>query len=391
MRKILLVTGCCFLVSVLNAAELVTVGEFSLMGGSSFYEGESSASGGNFNLAAVPAVKFSESVALLPGYYGNYRGSKSVYELIGGGTLYQDSMDHNFTLRLINRISPGHKFKLKAGYDWNYFRETKDESWGEGLFDFEKFTAGIENEIKNAAGFDKFIVSFDFLNVKFPQYASLASEKYGKEVFPGGNILDFNGLNIYLRGLRKMGQKAMLDVNVNFLLKDFPDQNVIDSLGGYTLTKRKDRNSALDIVYSRLFGSFSAGLALNAGVNRSNQDHYDAAPPTKFVDNYYDYNSYSAGPVISFGGRLKFDIAYRYGMKNYAGRLAQKSDSEYTSDKVENKTHFVSMGTAYKLTKNLKLKVSGNYFKQTSNQKYEAVYQYEYDTQNFEGGIVYEF
>ncbi|MFH1352678.1 MAG: hypothetical protein ABIH68_03780 [bacterium] len=387
MRK---VAAVCFLFAQAYAAEVVPVGDFSLMGGSSFYEGESSASGGNFNLTAVPAVKFSESVALLPGYYGNYRGSKSVYELIGGGTLYQDSMDHNITLRLISRISPGHKFKLKAGYDWNYFRETKDESWGEGLFDFEKFTAGIENEIKNAAGFDKFIVSFDFLKVKFPQYASLASEKYGKEVFPGGNILDFNGLNVYFRGLRKIGQKAMLDVNVNFLLKDFPDQNVIDSLGDYTLTKRKDRNSALDIVYSHLFGGFSAGLALSAGVNRSNQDHYDA-DKTKFVDNYYDYNSYSAGPVISFGGRLKFDIAYRYGMKNYAGRLAQKSDSEYTSVQVENKTHFVSIGAAYKLTKNLKLKVSGNYFKQTSNQKYEAVYQYEYDTQNFEAGLVYEF
>jgi len=300
-------------------------------------------------------------------------------------------------LRLINRISPGHKFKLKAGYDWNYFRETKDESWGDGLFDFEKFTAGIENEIKNAAGFDKFIVSFDFLEVKFPQYASLASEKYGKEVFPGGNILNFNGLNIYLRGLRKIGQKAMLDINVNFLLKDFPDQNVINSLGDYTLTKRKDRNSALNIVYSRLFGSFSAGLALNAGANRSNQDHYDA-DKTKFVDNYYDYSSYSAGPVVSFGGRLKFDIAYRYGIKNYEGRLVQKNTplvsathGDYTNAKVENKTHFASMGVAYQLAKNLKLKISGNYFKQSSNQKYEAVYQYEYDTQNIEGGVVYEF
>jgi len=390
MKKILAVAAVCGLMAAVQAAEIVPVGEISLMGGSSFYEGDSSASGGNFNLAAVPAVKFSDTVSLLPGYYADYRGSKNVYELIGGGTLYQDSMSHNLTLRLINKIAPGHKFKLKAGYVWNYFRETKEELWGEGLFDYEKFTAGVENETADSFGFNKFIVSVDLLKVKFPQYSSLASSKYGTEVFPGGNILDFNGANIYLRGLKKIGEKSMFDLNLNFLLKDFPDQNVIDSMGAYTLRRRADRTSSAEAVYSHLFGGFSAGISLGGEVNRSNQDHYDAEK-TEFVARYYDYNSLSAGPVFSFGRVLTTSVAYRYGLKNYAGRLAQKSDAGYTSDKVSNKTQMLSLGISCKLTKNVKAKIAANYFSQSSNQKYEAVYQYSYDTYNAEAGVVYEF
>ena len=390
MKKILIVASACVLLSPLYAAEIIPVGEINLSGGASFFEGESSASGGNFNIAAVPAVKFSDEVVLLPGYYGNYRGSKSVYELLGGGTLYQDSMSHNFTLRLINKLSPEHKFKLKTGYVFNYFRETTDEAWGDGLFDFEKFTLGIENEAQNCMGMDTFISSFDIMKVKFPEYASLASALYGQEVFPGTNILDFSGINIYFRGLKKLSAKSIVDVNLNFTLKDFPDQNLIDEQGDYTLTKRNDRTSSLDMVYSRLFRVFSAGLSFGAAVNRSNQDHYDASK-YKFVDNYYDYNSYSFGPVVSFGDKLQVSCAYKYGMKDYEGRLTQKANSDYTASKVKNKTHFVSLGTSYRLSGKLKAKVSANYFTQSSNQDYEAVYKYDYDTYNFDAGVVYEF
>jgi len=125
-------------------------------------------------------------------------------------------------------------------------------------------------------------------------------------------------------------------------------------------------------------------------VNRSNQDHYDASK-YKFVDNYYDYNSYSFGPVVSFGDKLQVSCAYKYGMKDYEGRLTQKANSDYTASKVKNKTHFVSLGTSYRLSGKLKAKVSANYFTQSSNQDYEAVYKYDYDTYNFDAGVVYEF
>ena len=108
-------------------------------------------------------------------------------------------------------------------------------------------------------GMDTFISSFDIMKVKFPEYASLASALYGQEVFPGANILDFSGVNIYFRGLKKLGAKSIVDVNLNFTLKDFPDQNVIDEQGDYTLTKRNDRTSSLDMVYSRLFRVFPRG------------------------------------------------------------------------------------------------------------------------------------
>lgn len=393
MRNTLIVTAFCVLVAHLHAAEIIPVGEVFFTVGSSFFEGDGSGSDLNVNIAFVPAVKFSDKLALLPGYYSNYRGSKSVYELLGGGTLYQDSMSHNFTLRLINTITPVNKVKYKLGYIWNYFRETKDESWGEGLFDFEKFTAGIENERKNCLGMDKIIASFDILQVKFPEYASLASSNYGTEVTPGSNILDFTGLTVYLRGLRKLGPDSILDVNMSYLIKDFPDQNLILKSGSYSSSKRRDNAITFNGVYSRFFGmehNLSAGLSVKVLVNRSNQDHYDASE-TKFVGDYYDYDSYSLGPVVSFGIKTLINISYRFGIKSYSGRFVQQSDGTYTSAKVENITNLLSIGISRKLKENIKLKISGNYFTQQSNQKYESVYKYEYDTYNLEAGIVYEF
>ena len=390
---IILFAGFWFLGS-LNAAELVSVGEVFVAGGSSLYNGDSSSNGGNFSCAYVPAVKFSDKVALLPGYYGNYRGSKSVYEIIGGGTLYQDSMSHNVTLRLINKISNTQKFKIKVGYLWNFFRETKDENWGDGLFDYEKFTAGVETEYKNIGGFEKLILSLDILKVKFPQYQTLATEKYGKEVYPGGNILDFSGVSLYFRGLRRIGAKAVADLSYSFMTQDFPDQNIINSDGSYSLNKRRDRKSLFNLVFSRAYGKeTSAGISFSGAVVRSNQDHYSTDQPMefKFTKKYYDYDSLSVGPVFSFGSRLKMSLAYKYGIKNYKGRLAQDSSGNYTSDKVKNKSNFVSLGISYGLSKSLKLKSSANYYKQSSNQDYEAVYEYSYNTWNFEAGIAYEF
>jgi len=259
MRKIATFIVCLF--AVLNAAEIISVGEVSLTGGSSMYEGSSSQSGGNFNLAFVPAVKFNEKVSLLPGYYATYRGSKSVYELIGGGTLYQDMMSHNITLRLINKISPHTKFKVRAGYLLNYFRETKDEDWGEGLFDYSKLTGGIEIE-KKTAFFEKFILSLDILKVTFPEYASLASEQYGKEVYPGENILDFSGIMLYARILKRLGEKSILSMNATFTMKDFPEQNIILKDASFSLDKRKDRTTYINTVFSKSLSSiFSLGIS----------------------------------------------------------------------------------------------------------------------------------
>jgi len=69
---------------------------------------------------------------------------------------------------------------------------------------------------------------------------------------------------------------------------------------------------------------------------------HDAAE-YEFVERFYDYNSYSCGPVFSVGKKLKFDINYQYGIKNYKGRLAQDKDGNYTDDKVKNTSNYASL------------------------------------------------
>ena len=96
-RCLLLAAFLGFSLFSLSAAEFIPVGTLALGGGASSFEGDESSKGLDLNATFVPALKFSDKTSLLPGLYVTYFGAKSVQELIGGGTLYQDELSATLT------------------------------------------------------------------------------------------------------------------------------------------------------------------------------------------------------------------------------------------------------------------------------------------------------
>ena len=178
-----------------HAVEFVPVFGGSALMGQTLQDGKSTSWNGNANLQFTPALKFSESWGLIPTYAGSYQGTKSVSDLGSGGQLFQDSMSHSLRVKGIWR-SGNFKLKPQAGYRWEFLRETTDEKWGKGLFDYRKPSLGLEAEYAVAeavtVGF-----SADWYRIEFPNYRSLestvAGQGLGREQ-ASGRTLDTNNM-----------------------------------------------------------------------------------------------------------------------------------------------------------------------------------------------------
>ena len=96
MKKLALL----FLVTMpLQAVEVKPVVNAEVYGGQYFYNGAESALGLVSSLVASPYTKFNDKWSLVPLYSGNYQGTQQVQDLVGGGTLFQDSQEHNVSLK----------------------------------------------------------------------------------------------------------------------------------------------------------------------------------------------------------------------------------------------------------------------------------------------------
>src|SRR3989339_570266 len=102
------------MIGVIHAEVIQSYNIYSA-GGNSYYEGNASSFGGNLGLEITPAIVFNEKRALLPYYSGDYQGIKSFVRLPEGGSLYQQTQDHLFSLKMLYKKSEYFKFKTKIG------------------------------------------------------------------------------------------------------------------------------------------------------------------------------------------------------------------------------------------------------------------------------------
>jgi len=386
--------------------EFLPLASLQVLGGQYFFEKESASFGGNIYLDIIPALKFTDELSLVPTYSAGYRGTKNVTELVGGGTLTQQAMDHSLTLKFVNQITEDIKLKLKTGYKLELLKETKDESWGNGLFDYEKIAAGIEGEKKINKKLDSLTGGYGFYKLKFKNYASLAEKEYGQELAGkiGKNVLDSNAHEVYLYSNFVFTPDLQAKGDYSFTYKDFFDQKVVTSSGDYSKDKRKDQIHLLDLLVSYLQTYRERirvvyALGLQTVVYQSNQNHYDAKN-FKFVPNYYNYWEQGIKPEIVFYiGRLPYavDFSYQFTYREYLERLTQDTNGNYLSNGgIHTNISTISLGISYpfgpkEFIGKISLRIQANYLISKSNMKYEKLYRYNYDTANYFLGINWEY
>ena len=391
---------------IVNAVEFYPVMNLKFLTGQYFFEKDAGSIGGNLNLDIIPAMKFSNKFSLLPALYMEYRGVKDVTELVGGGTLFQQSGNTTLSVKPIISLSETTKLRFKVGYGQQLYKETKDEEWGKGLFDYNKGTFGIEYETKSVGS--KLIVGADTYSLDFKNYQSLITTKYttvistseSKELGSvGTNVLNFTATEIYGQGSKAISDKMMLSYFVNYSMQNYADQTVIDEAGKYTAAKRADNILYLTVsptIANKPTGPVNifTGFGISAILYNSNQNHWDAKA-TKYIPKYYDYWQLNLTPSMTYKINtipLTLSAMLDYSLRQYAERLKQNSKGEYPyTDRINiTKTNLV-VNVSYPLGEKLNLLFQPSYLVSSSNMEYETYYKYNYTTMNYFLGITWEY
>ncbi len=180
---------------IVDAKDVAVSGKLDLFGGQYFFENQTGAFNGYGVLDAQLAKSYSSSSGFFVSARSIYTGFKQVNELAGGGTLFQQSLDDSLGAKWIKRYEGGFSLKPRIGIKNQLFRETKDEKWGKGLYDFTRYEAGLTLERKTRLGLSTpwlYQLSWDIYYTRYTRFKSLASQ-YGQELAapdPGSRVLD---------------------------------------------------------------------------------------------------------------------------------------------------------------------------------------------------------
>ena len=396
-----------------SAVEWTPVLNGSVSGGQYFFAGQRGNLGGNAALTAAGLVKLSDRWSLLPMYNGSYRGTKGVDDGVAAGTLFQQQMDHTVSMTGIRKLEESTwRVKPSAGYKREFLKETRNESWGHGLFDYEKISAGVEFENIYKEPFS-LRAGLDVFRVRFPSYESLESRSgtdplgnpLGREL-ASKHVLDTYNWQASVSGTRPWpfeDPKYVLSGSYSFLYKDFLDQRIVQTSGQFEDVARKDflqslGGSIMRPIPMRVFdgdGRLDLSMAMSFSYNRSNQNTFDATF-ARFLGDSYSYWTFGAGPaaVLSWGDKKApawTSASFRWNRQSYLGRLVQDEVGVYGSAKQKHDRYTFSLGYGYPLAPKLTLTFRTNILWAASNHKYQKNYAYAYRAMNYLIGVAYEY
>ncbi len=383
-------------------------GDLDLMIGQYFFN----RSAGSVNGYASADAQLLRSLSSDWGFYldgrAAYTGFKQVNELAGGGTLFQQSADASLGAKWVKRWDGGWSLKPRVSLNAQLFRETSDETWGKGLYDYWRPEAGVVWEHKTRLGDAipwTWQLSYDLYYTRYPHFQSLTTQFNSEQSAPnpGSRVLDTVTNQIAYRGEYDLPGfvSAWLFYSISFI--DFTDQKVVQSQGQFLGTKRSDAYQSLNLGASKRFNDWGAlgsvrpvaALSVTLADQISNQNSFDADPARlKFIGAYYDYWEVRLSPSLTTtflaaktALRLGLDLAGR----SYTGRLAQNSDGTYKNSKLQQFTESVRLDASQPIWHGLDLKLSAAWSNTSANTAYEKAYQYNYHDYNYFAGVGWKF
>ena len=388
-------------VSAAQAMELQPVFNAQLLGGQYYYNGQENSFGGNGTLVASPYMKLNDKWAIDPVYSGSYQGTKQVTDLVGGGTLFQDSQDHSVSTKIIRSFDNHIKVKAIGGYGMELLRETKDEDWGQGLYDHRRIYGGLEGEWSWSK--ERWVrMTYDYYVIHFPNYQYLESQQQaglGRELAAPDVLNNHNhafGLSTQL-GLPARG---LLALDWSYTLRSYGDQHVVDLSGDLIPDTRQDHIQAVSLngtwpVYLQADYRIFTSILYKFTLLGSNQNHYDAGQ-TFFNSNYYAYTTHEIqnqwtllmgdanDPIaLTFNGTLSRQL--------YPDRLTQDSAGTYQTADTRVDSALVGLTFSYPIAKKFRLIATTYAGWDDSNNTYQAVYQYHYHTATYLMGFSYAY
>lgn len=388
-----------------NTKKIVPLGNITVMGSYSKVMGGDDLSGLYAACTYAPAVKLSETNYLIPLYNGLYTKQRQIINEEEGGRLYSTVMSHNFSLMHKHLYSETLTQRINGFVSLNYNKETSDESFGDGLYDYRDYGVSVDFQrhlIKTETDTGTLLFAGKYYFRKYPNFQTLIS--LAQPTAPEEDEKDQNVWGLTTRYTYKLIDKLILALSYDYLFKRFTDKHTIDSNGILEDEKRKDH-----VHFYKMQGSYtlnkncSLGLDGEIELNNSNQSHYDslntplALGDDIFVPHYFNYNRYAIKPSLTFLFPLAekknviLKVAYIYTVRDYPNRNIRNAQGTYTGELQEDYIHSGLLNISFPLSEKFSLLFNADYSHTTSNMEYERFYRYDYDLLHILGGLSYKF
>lgn len=398
MRALLLA-----LAAALPASAAETVVWARLLGGQHLADGRSRAFSGAAAASAASAVPAGEAWTLFPSLAGSWRGFESAVDTPGGGTLFQESMEHRAAFKAVWQGARSRwRVKPAAGWRAALLRETKDEGWLEGLFDRHTFDAGVEAErLLGEAG--SLSLGYDFARTIFPNYKTLESsagvDPRGRPLsreLAGASALDSDAhiLTAALGG--PLGRGASAEGRFGFQRVGWLDQKLVRADGSLSSETRTDLVSSFDGTLRaarepRPDLRVSAGLTLGLEGAVSDQASFDPAR-ARYEPRHYDYVEWRAGPeaALSAGdprAPASVSASARYAQRRWPHRAARDASGSYGAEGLLERVWSLALEGRWPLGPGLAVLARLEHESGRANDHYEAFYRFNHDATAFLVGV----
>lgn len=386
---------------------IIPIGNFQALGSYSDTDKETDLWGYNISGSFAPSVRLNDTQFLIPLYSGVFKRMRQYVAQEEGGRLYNTWQLHNASVALRTKHSEEWVSKFTGIATWNLLKETQDEEFGKGLYDYRDF--GFSFDLRQSLPITEsqqhgYAWGFQYFRRTYPNYKSLIS--LAVTTPPETDEKDFDGIK-FSWGFDEISKKGLSwDIKPSLLLKFFTDKKLIRDDGTLdTNAKRRDYVLANDLDFDvPILGSDRWVLSADSNLtyNHSNLDYYDSRGTLilnddVFTKNYYTYFSVLTYPYITYyhliGKEKKFALrgGYSFLYRHYPGRKARDAGGAYKNSKQRDKEHAVHVSASYPLTKQLSWVTYFDYSWVRSNQKYEQYYRYNYNVYQVQSGISIEF
>jgi hypothetical protein len=381
--------------------KIMPVANVSLMGGKYFLDTKAASFQGRMDAYVSPALTLGENHSLIPVYSGNYSGTQDVQELAGGGVLTRKRQMHTFSLKYIY-TREFNKYKPRLSYSKASINETKDEKWGDGLFDYNTLSFGLEAEQEHPHG--TFTESYDYYKVDYPNYSTLISQSQDVLDTATFNELSTNaGENPMNNVGHRLGftyawfpEPLNMKAGYDFTYRNYADQAVaarpVTGQSPFKSEKRSDIMQNFSLKASRVLKPLYLSAGARLGWLSSNQATYDSTR-NKYMEDYYSYVDFSLSPSMSLvlknGAQFNFGLDWR--QVYYLGRLKQGNTGNYGSSEIKQTYWLTSLSARYPVYNRFFARAAYNYQVATSNMHYEESYRYNYRANTYLLGLEWEF
>lgn len=390
-----------------GAAEVETIARAQLLGGQHFVGSERGALAGNFSMLVAPAVRYNSRWAFLPTFTSAYQGTRRVVDLLGAGTLFQEQMDHRVSLKAVH--SPDGslwRWKAGAGYRMELLKETKDERWMRGLFDYQSLELGAEAEYVYREPYS-LRLTYDYAYTFFPNYRSLESQVSSdftgqplSRELAGDRVLDTYANMLGASFDLPFGDASSAEFALRETQTLYPRQPIVEESGLLSADKRADYRTDLT---AGLRSPVELGVDLRAVLSAnlsaasliSNQNSYDARR-TRFLSQYYNYLQ------LGVGGSVRFDwgderqpvsaaLSLALSRRTYPHRSVQDAAGSYQGDTLRQNTWSLGADLRYPMAPHFALLFELEHGRTTSNYGYAQFYRYDYAATDYLFGLQYEY